>query len=72
MAGLFFRQLGALFWKNWIVLSKHPIVSRIPDPALLHLTGDLQTKAELNPMLHSACGVRDIPFCCARLFGEKA
>ena len=30
MAGLFFRQLGALFRKNWIVLGKHPIVS-IPD-----------------------------------------
>ncbi len=26
MAGLFFRQFGALFWKNWIVLSKHPWV----------------------------------------------
>ncbi|KAI0327677.1 P-loop containing nucleoside triphosphate hydrolase protein [Cubamyces sp. BRFM 1775] len=24
MAGLFFRQFGVLFWKNWIVMSKHP------------------------------------------------
>ncbi|RPD82722.1 P-loop containing nucleoside triphosphate hydrolase protein [Lentinus tigrinus ALCF2SS1-7] len=24
MAGLFFRQFWALFWKNWIVMSKHP------------------------------------------------
>ncbi|KAH9885418.1 P-loop containing nucleoside triphosphate hydrolase protein [Cubamyces lactineus] len=24
MAGLFFRQSGVLFWKNWIVMSKHP------------------------------------------------
>ncbi|KAI0076833.1 P-loop containing nucleoside triphosphate hydrolase protein [Panus rudis PR-1116 ss-1] len=24
MAGLFWKQFGALFWKNWIVLSKHP------------------------------------------------
>ncbi|TFK91173.1 P-loop containing nucleoside triphosphate hydrolase protein [Polyporus arcularius HHB13444] len=24
MAGLFFRQFAALFWKNWIVMSKHP------------------------------------------------
>ncbi|KAK7686529.1 hypothetical protein QCA50_010128 [Cerrena zonata] len=24
MGGLFWRQFGALFWKNWIVLSKHP------------------------------------------------
>ncbi|CAL1693884.1 unnamed protein product [Somion occarium] len=24
MVGLFWRQFGALFWKNWIVLSKHP------------------------------------------------
>ena len=26
MAGLFFRQFWALFWKNWIVMSKHPWV----------------------------------------------
>ena len=26
MAGLFFRQFAALFWKNWIVMSKHPWV----------------------------------------------
>ncbi|KAI0714652.1 P-loop containing nucleoside triphosphate hydrolase protein [Earliella scabrosa] len=24
MAGLFYRQFAALFWKNWIVMSKHP------------------------------------------------
>ncbi|OJT08332.1 ABC transporter A family member 3 [Trametes pubescens] len=24
MAGLFFRQFAVLFWKNWIVMSKHP------------------------------------------------
>ncbi|KAI0756145.1 P-loop containing nucleoside triphosphate hydrolase protein [Daedaleopsis nitida] len=24
MVGLFFRQFGALFWKNWIIMSKHP------------------------------------------------
>ncbi|KAI0640229.1 P-loop containing nucleoside triphosphate hydrolase protein [Trametes polyzona] len=24
MVGLFFRQFGVLFWKNWIVMSKHP------------------------------------------------
>ncbi|KAI1786826.1 hypothetical protein LXA43DRAFT_752479 [Ganoderma leucocontextum] len=24
MAGLFFRQFWALFWKNWVVMSKHP------------------------------------------------
>ncbi|KAI0778957.1 P-loop containing nucleoside triphosphate hydrolase protein [Trametes elegans] len=24
MAGLFFRQFWVLFWKNWIVMSKHP------------------------------------------------
>ncbi|KAF4573510.1 hypothetical protein EYR36_008028 [Pleurotus pulmonarius] len=27
MAGLFWRQFGILFWKNWIVLSKHPILN---------------------------------------------
>ena len=26
MKGLFWAQFGALFWKNWIVLSKHPLV----------------------------------------------
>ncbi|KAJ7239752.1 hypothetical protein B0H12DRAFT_1204157 [Mycena haematopus] len=25
--GLFWRQFAALFWKNWIVLSKHPILN---------------------------------------------
>ncbi|KAH7922678.1 P-loop containing nucleoside triphosphate hydrolase protein [Leucogyrophana mollusca] len=27
MAGLFLRQFAALFWKNWIVLSKHPFLN---------------------------------------------
>lgn len=27
MEVLFFRQFSALFWKNWIVLSKHKLVS---------------------------------------------
>ncbi|KAI0789486.1 P-loop containing nucleoside triphosphate hydrolase protein [Abortiporus biennis] len=27
MVGLFWRQFGVLFWKNWIVLSKHPILN---------------------------------------------
>ncbi|TFK56402.1 P-loop containing nucleoside triphosphate hydrolase protein [Heliocybe sulcata] len=27
MAGLFFRQLAVLFWKNWIVMSKHPLLN---------------------------------------------
>jgi ATP-binding cassette subfamily A (ABC1) protein 3 len=27
MGSLFFRQFAALFWKNWIVLSKHKLVS---------------------------------------------
>ncbi|KAJ7144837.1 hypothetical protein C8R43DRAFT_891171, partial [Mycena crocata] len=25
--GLFWRQFTALFWKNWIVLSKHPFLN---------------------------------------------
>ncbi|KAJ7605597.1 hypothetical protein B0H17DRAFT_1120176, partial [Mycena rosella] len=24
---LFWRQFAALFWKNWIVLSKHPFLN---------------------------------------------
>jgi len=36
MASLFFRQFRALFWKNWIVFGKHPIVSLLITPALLH------------------------------------
>ncbi|KIJ66518.1 hypothetical protein HYDPIDRAFT_174588 [Hydnomerulius pinastri MD-312] len=27
MEGLFFRQFAALFWKNWIVLSKHKLLN---------------------------------------------
>ncbi|KAA1477252.1 P-loop containing nucleoside triphosphate hydrolase protein [Dentipellis sp. KUC8613] len=27
MVYLFFRQFGVLFWKNWIVLSKHPLLN---------------------------------------------
>ncbi|KZT22614.1 hypothetical protein NEOLEDRAFT_1071005 [Neolentinus lepideus HHB14362 ss-1] len=27
MAGLFFRQFAVLFWKNWIVMSKHPLLN---------------------------------------------
>ncbi|KAF8435684.1 hypothetical protein L210DRAFT_3452656 [Boletus edulis BED1] len=27
MGGLFFRQFAALFWKNWIVLSKHKLLN---------------------------------------------
>ncbi|EGN93723.1 hypothetical protein SERLA73DRAFT_97671 [Serpula lacrymans var. lacrymans S7.3] len=29
MGGLFWRQFAALFWKNWIVLSKHPFLNVI-------------------------------------------
>ncbi|KAF7436184.1 hypothetical protein PC9H_003010 [Pleurotus ostreatus] len=29
MAGLFWRQFGILFWKNWIVLSKHPVLNLV-------------------------------------------
>ncbi|KAH7886313.1 hypothetical protein F5I97DRAFT_2027968 [Phlebopus sp. FC_14] len=29
MDGLFFRQFAALFWKNWIILSKHKLLNSI-------------------------------------------
>lgn len=72
MAGLFFRQLGALFWKNWIVLGKHPFVSSFPDHSRSFVPTCSESKtAEHHPVFHSARRVRGFPFGCTRVLRQK-
>lgn len=73
MVGLFFRQLGALFWKNWIVLGKHPVVSNVSDhPLPIRLTyWRSDKKVEHNPVLHSTCWIWSLPLSRAVFFHQE-
>ena len=73
MAGLFFRQLGALFWKNWIVLGKHPFVSlRLLSRSHGPTRRPVRNKTvEHHPMFHSPRWVRNFPFDCARVLRQE-
>ena len=72
MAGLFFRQFAALFWKNWIVMSKHPWV-RLSKTSLRGgefnlCTLRFQTTVAQHPeMLCHARGVWHLLGCCSAL-----
>lgn len=57
MAGLFWIQLRALIWKNWIVLSKHWFVS---GPSFLSPRGPNFLLVEPHTLLHLTCGLWSI------------